>query len=200
MSDDISPEEIAEITAFVDVVAPPPEGRPTALLLFGTNQPQPAEIAAERYHAGLTPLIIVTGGVNRHNGIIEGPTFQRLLVERGVPEDMIRCEDQSANTWQNVELALPFLQEALQSGLAITTVSKWYHLRTVHMLKTLLPGVGAFYSIGWEPIYAGKPVTRTEWPSIPDGKRRVIREWEEVSRRVADGSLAGLQRVDGAWR
>ncbi|MBN6050765.1 YdcF family protein, partial [Nonomuraea sp. RK-328] len=195
MTDDISSEQIAEITAFVDIQAPPPDDQPTALFLFGTNQAAPIEIAVDRYRAGLAPLIIVTGGVNRHNGIIEGRTFQRLLVERGVPEYVIRCEDQSANTWQNVEFALPFLQEALRSGLTITAVSKWYHRRTVHMLKTLLPDIGAFHAIGWDPIYAGKPVTRADWPSIPDGRRRVIREWEEVSRRVADGSLAGLQRA-----
>ncbi|GAA2323971.1 hypothetical protein GCM10010149_91620 [Nonomuraea roseoviolacea subsp. roseoviolacea] len=200
MTDDISSEQIAAITAFVDIQAPPPDDQPTALLLFGTNQAAPIEIAVDRYHAGLAPLIMVTGGVNRHNGIIEGRTFQRLLVERGVPEDTIRCEDQSANTWQNVEFALPFLHEALRSNLTITAVSKWYHRRTVHMLKTLLPDIGAFHAIGWDPVYAGKPVTRSDWPAIPDGRRRVIREWEEVSRRVADGSLASLQRAGDAWR
>ncbi|MEV6031577.1 YdcF family protein [Nonomuraea sp. NPDC052116] len=200
MTDDISPDKVAEITAFVDVEAPPPDDCPTALILFGTNQPQPAEIAADRYHRGLAQLIIATGGVNRHNGIVEARTFHRLLIERGVPEAVIRCEDRSANTWQNVEFALPFLQEALRVGLVITAVSKWYHLRTVHMLKSLVPEIGAFHAITWEPVYAGKPVTRTNWQSAPDGKRRVIREWEEVSRRVADGSLPELRREDGAWR
>ncbi|GGT10227.1 YdcF family protein [Nonomuraea spiralis] len=200
MTGSISLDQIAGITAFVDVEAPPPEETPTALMLFGTNQAAPVKIAAERYHAGLAPLIIATGGVNRHNGIIEGQVFQRLLLERDVPERAIRCEDKSANTWQNVEYALPFLDEALRSGLAITGVSKWYHCRTVRILKTLLPEIGSFYAVTWEPVYAGKLVTRTDWPSIPDGKRRVIREWEEVTRRVADGSLAATQRTDGAWR
>ncbi|WP_214324759.1 YdcF family protein [Nonomuraea sediminis] len=200
MTIDLNPALVAEITAFVDVQAPPPHDRPTALLLFGTNQARPAEIAAERYHAGLAPLIIATGGVNRHNGIVEARTFQRLLMDRGVPEVAIRCEDQSANTWENVELALPFLKEALQAGLPITAVSKWYHRRAVHILKTVLPGLGAFNAIGWEPIYDGELVTRTAWPSIPAGKRRVIREWEEVSRRVEAGSFASLERVDRAWR
>lgn len=200
MIDDISPEQVADITAFVDIHAPPPADQVTALLLFGTNQAPPAQIAAERYHAGLAPLIICTGGVNRHNGIVEGRTFQRQLMDRGVPEDVIRCEDQSANTWQNVEFSLPHLHEALRAGLTITTVSKWYHRRTVNILKTLLHDIGAFYAIGWEPIYAGKPVTRAGWPTIPDGRRRVLREWEEVSRRVEDGSLATLGRVNGSWR
>ncbi|MBF8188681.1 YdcF family protein [Nonomuraea sp. K274] len=199
MIDDISPEEIAVITAFVDSQAPPPEGQPTAHILFGTNQAQPVEIAAERYHRGLAPLIIATGGVNRHNGIIEARTFHRLLLERGVPDDVIRYEDRSLNTWQNVEFALPFLREALDTGLAITALLKWYHRRAVHALKTLAPGIGAFYAITWDPMYGGKPVTRTSWPDNADGRRQVIREWEEVPRRVAEGGFKDAHISDGAW-
>ncbi|WP_327587484.1 YdcF family protein [Nonomuraea sp. NBC_00507] len=200
MTDDaITREQIAVITAFVDIEAPPPEGQPTAHILFGTNQVQPVNIAAERYHRGLAPLIIGTGGVNRHNGIVEGRTFHRLLLDRGVPDDVIRYEDRSINTWQNVELALPFLREALTAGLAITAVCKWYHRRAIHALTTLVPDIGGFYAITWEPLYAGKPVTRRDWPGIPDGRRRVLREWEEVPRRVAEGSFKDANLADGAW-
>ncbi|WP_413796819.1 YdcF family protein [Streptomyces iranensis] len=199
-SENLSGDQANEITAFVDIEAPPPEETPTAHLIFGTNQSQPVEIAVERYHRGLAPLIIATGGVNRHNGIVEGSEFRRLLIERGVSDASIRCEDKSANTWQNVELALPFLREALESGLRITAISKWYHRRTLHSLTSLFPEIGPFYAISWEPHYAGGQVTRHNWPFIPDGKRRVIREWEEVSRRVADGSFCPANLVDGAWR
>ncbi|MEQ4725722.1 YdcF family protein [Nonomuraea sp. B19D2] len=200
MTDDISSEQIATITAFVDIQAPPPEGLPTAHILFGTNQSQPAEIAAARYHQGLAPLIIATGGVNRHNGIVEAREFHRLLVERGVPNEAIRCEDRSTNTWQNVELSLPFLHEALNLGLTITAVCKWYHRRAVHVLKTLVPDIGAFHVITWDPVYAGQPVTRDTWPLISEGRRRVIREWEEVPRRVTGGSFKDASLVNEAWR
>jgi uncharacterized SAM-binding protein YcdF (DUF218 family) len=196
----ISAEQILAITSFVDIEAPPPDGRRTAHIIFGTNQAKPAEIVAQRYHRGLAPLIIATGGVNRHNGIIEGREFHRLLVERGVPDMAIRFEDQSANTWQNVEFALPFLREALDSGLSITAVCKWYHRRAVHSLKTLVHDIGPFHVITWEPSYGGKPVTRTDWPLIPEGKRRVVREWEEIPRRVSEGSFKDASRIDGAWR
>lgn len=195
----LSSEQVNDITAFVDIDAPPPEELPTAHLIFGTNQTQPVESVAERYHRGLAPLIIATGGVNRHNGIVEGREFRRLLVDRGVPDAVIRYEDTSANTWQNVEFALPFLREALGSGLSITAISKWYHRRTLHTLTTVFPDIGPFYAISWEPVYAGKVVTRDVWPSIPDGKRRVVREWEEVNRRVADGSFSGTSLAGGAW-
>ncbi|WP_433233972.1 YdcF family protein [Actinomadura nitritigenes] len=197
--DDVTPEQFPGITRFVDIQAPPPDGEPTAFFLFGTNQIPPVNLAADHYHRGLAPLIIATGGVNRHNQIIEGRVFRELLLERGVPEDAIRVEDRSADTWQNVQFSLPFVREALAAGLRITAVSKWYHRRAIHVLKTVAPEVGPFYAIGWDPVYAGRPVTRQDWPEIPDGHRRVIREWREVSRRLADGSFADLKQAGGAW-
>lgn len=200
MSDeDLDAEQINEITAFVDIEAPPPREQPTAHILFGTNQVKPTDIAAERYHNGLAPLLIATGGINRHSGTIEGWELYKLLTERDVPETAIRYENRAQNTWQNVEYSLPFLRGALESGLRVTVVSKWYHRRTIHALKTLLPDIGPFYALSWEPVYAGKTVTRSDWPLVPDGKRRVIREWEEVSCRVADGSFEAADLYNGAW-
>ncbi|MFE9608046.1 YdcF family protein [Streptomyces sp. NPDC006012] len=197
---DLSAEQIRGITSFVDIEAPPPQDEPTAHFLFGTNQTQPVEIAAQRYHKGLAPLIIATGGINRHTGIVEAHMFRELLIEHGVPDSAIRCEDQAANTWQNVELSLPYLREALESGLKVTAVSKWYHRRALHCLATLVPDIGPFYGISWEPIYAGEKISRTDWLGIPDGKRRVIREWKEVPRRVSEGSFRGVTIISGAWQ
>ena len=201
MTDDqLTPERIAALTAAVDIDAPPPDGEPVALVLFGTNQAAPAQIAAARYHAGAAPLVIATGGVNRHNGIIEGREFARQLTQAGVPDSVIRVEDQSKDTWQNVELSLPYLREALAMGLRLAVVSKWYHLRTVHCLASQLPGAAPFYAISWEPLYAGTLVTRTSWPEIPDGRRRVLRESQEVPRRISEGTYRAVHKADGAWR
>jgi hypothetical protein len=82
----------------------------------------------------------------------------------------------------------------------ITAVCKWYHRRAIHCLRTLLPEVEIIYAATYEPVYSGVPITRANWTEHPDGKRRVIREWQEVSRRVADGSFKELHRTDGAWR
>jgi hypothetical protein len=95
---------------------------------------------------------------------------------------------------------LPFLREALASGLRLTVVSKWYHRRAVHALRTLLPEAGFFYAISWEPVYAGALVTRDNWPKSPDGRRRVIREWQEVPRRISDGSYCEAVKSGGVWR
>ncbi|MFE7130325.1 YdcF family protein [Streptomyces sp. NPDC057638] len=197
---DLGPDQVRDIARAVDIEAPPPPDRPTAHLVFGTNQTRPVEIAAERYHRGLAPLIILTGGVNRHTGIVEGRVFHGLLRERGVPDSAIRYEDRSANTWQNVEFALPYLREAVAEGWTITAVAKWYHRRAVHCLATLAPFAAPFHALSWDPVYAGRTVTRQDWTATPDGRRRVLREAEEVPRRVADGGFAAVRRAGGAWR
>lgn len=198
--EDLGEERISDITQFVDTEADPPGNQPTAHLIFGTNQPDPALIASERYHQGLAPLIIATGGVNRHNGVIEGHMFRDLLLENGVPGEAIRFEDRSSNTWQNVEFSLPFLQEAIEAGWPITAVCKWYHRRAIHALTTLAPQIRSFHAITWEPLYGGQRITRNNWAAIAEARPRVIREWEEVSRRVTDGSIRDARLVDGAWR
>ena len=196
---ELTTEQVAALTSSVDIDAPPPGTEPSALVLFGTNQTAPAHIAADRYHRGLAPLIIVTGGINRHNGIVEGREFARQLAAADVPASAVRIEDQSRDTWQNVELSLPYLREALAMGLPLVAVSKWYHLRAVYCLRTQLPEAVPLYAIGWEPVYAGTLVTRDSWPSSPDGRRRVIRESREVPRRVAEGSYLPAVKKDGAW-
>jgi hypothetical protein len=198
--DELTAERIAAITATVDIEAPPPPGQPTAHLIFGTNQALPATIVAQRYHQGLAPLVIVTGGVNRHNGIVEGQEFLRLLTAGGVPASAIRCEDRSADTWQNIEFALPHLREAIAAGLSLTAVSKWYHLRAVHVLRTLLPELDCFHALSWEPVYSGAAITRQNWPDTDERRKKVIRERDDVARKVGDGTYLPATIVDGAWR
>jgi hypothetical protein len=197
--EELTAAQVAALTVGVDIHAPPPDTGPSALVLFGTNQDAPAQIAAGRHHRGLAPLIIATGGVNRHNGIVEGREFARQLAAAGVPASAVRVEDQSKDTWQNVEFSLPYLREALALGLPLVAVSKWYHLRAVYCLRTQLPEAVPLYAIGWEPAYAGALVTRDTWPSSPDGRRRVIRESREVPQRVAEGSYLAAVKKDGAW-
>lgn len=197
---ELAPDDIARTTGAVDITAPPPD-IPAALVLFGSNQyDQPVRIVAERYRRGLAPLVIATGGANRHDGTVEGRELERRLRAEGVPADVIRVEDQAANTWQNVQLSLPYLREALDAGLPLVTVSKWFHLRAVCILHTLLPEAVPLYAIGWEPVYGSTPVTRENWPMVPDGRRRVLREAREVPRRIADGAWLPVEKEAGGWR
>ena len=195
----ISAADAARMTAFLDAEAAPSE--PTAHIVFGTNQRIPAELVAQRHHAGLAPLIILTGGMNRRTGVVESVEHRRVLVELGVDDSVIRHEATSLTTEANVELALPFLLEALESGLKLTAVCKWYHRRALHLLRRYLPDVPSFHGITWEPIYDDLALTRSNWWHTSHGAAsRVLHEWRAIPERLAAGSLADVERIDGAWR
>ncbi|MGI5191110.1 YdcF family protein [Promicromonospora sp. CA-289599] len=181
----------------MDIEAPPTG--PAAYFVFGTNQALPADVVADRYEQGLAPLVIVTGGINRHNGIVEGHVLRDLLIERGVSEDVIRVEAKSADTWQNVQNSVTFLDEAVGLGLRVTAVSKWYHRRAIQILATVYPKAAPLHGLSYEPVYSGVPITRDNWSEHPDGRRRVIREWRETRRRITDGTFVSLQRVNGVF-
>lgn len=199
MDEKISAEDTRRITAYLDVEALP--AMPTAQIVFGTNQVTPAELVARRYHQGLAPFIILTGGVNRHTGVLEAIEHRRVLLEHGVPDAAMRYEDSSTTTRGNVERALPFLHEALRSGLVLTAVCKWYHRRAIQLLRALLPDEPFFHAVTWEPVYDGVTVTRTDWWfKSPVAAQHVFREWQVIPERLAAGSLKEIELIDGAWR
>ncbi|MGH3822946.1 MAG: YdcF family protein [Pseudonocardiaceae bacterium] len=174
---------------------------PTGHIIFGTNQAAPAELVARRYHQGLAPFIILTGGVNRYTGVLEAIEHRRILLEHGVSEATLRYEDSSTTTQGNVEQALPFLHEALHSGLVLTAVCKWYHRRAIQLLRALLPAEPFFHAVTWEPVYDGVTVTRAGWwLESPVAAQRVIKEWRVIPERLAAGSLKEVELIDGAWR
>lgn len=199
MTQTIDDAEAARITAYLDAEAQPPG--PTAHIVFGTNQAIPAELVARRYHQRLAPLIVLTGGVNRHTGVIEALEHRRTLLELGVPEAVIRHESRSETTRANVEYALPFVYGARQSGLMLTAVCKWYHRRAIQLLRAFLPDEPAFHAVTWDPIYDGAELTRSNWRTrSPTAADRVLHEWHVIPERLADGSLREVELVDGAWR
>ncbi len=191
-------EDARRIAAYLEVDAPPPG--PSAHFIFGTRHPTPSELTAERYHQGLVPLIIVTGGVNRVTGVVEADLHRHILIEHGVPEAIIRCESTSTTTGENVEQALPFLHEALRQGLSLTAVCKWYHRRALQRLRHLLPEAPAFHAVTWDPAVDGVKVTRSEWFRSPVTARPVLREWQVIPERLANGTLTEVELVNGAWR
>jgi hypothetical protein len=100
-----------------------------------------------------------------------------------------------------VERALPFLYEALRSGLVLTAVCKWYHRRAVQLLRAFLPDEPFFHAVTWEPVYDGVTVTRTDWWfQSAVAAQRVLREWRVIPERLAAGSLEEVELIDGAWR
>ena len=122
-------EEANRIARYLDLHAPP--RRADLAFVFGTRLPEPAHLAADRFRRDLVKYVVLTGGGNRTTGVQEALLHREILLERGVPEDRIILETRSANTFQNVEFAMPEIAARLDlaSITAITAVVKWYHSR-----------------------------------------------------------------------
>lgn len=93
------------------------------------------EAAVHLYQAGLVPVLLMSGGVDR-SGLNEAEAMRDMALALGVPEEAVYLENQSVNTYANLELSAPFLQDKQ----SVILVSSAYHLpRALWMAKTLYP-------------------------------------------------------------
>ena len=70
-----------------------------ALVLLGGGRGERPARAAELFHSGAAPTIIVSGGGDAEQN-------KRLLVSKGVPAAAVEIEPKSTSTRQNAELCL----------------------------------------------------------------------------------------------
>lgn len=90
------------------------------LLVLGNRDTRVAEYTAQLYHEGWAPLILCTGSGTIHNhkqgrerfvGTTEAELFADIMIESGVPKEVIIIENESQNTGQNYEFGLVKLRE-----------------------------------------------------------------------------------------
>lgn len=85
--------------------------------------------------------VVVSGGQGSNEPISEAQCMHNYLVEHGIPEEQIRMEDQSHNTWQNLKYSNKLLAEA---GYDVTedivVVSNGFHLARTRMLFGRMAG------------------------------------------------------------
>ncbi len=190
-------EDAARIARFLDLHAP---SQPADLaFVFGTRSLLPIEIAADLFRRGLAWYVVLTGGSRSDlGGLIEALAHQKALLERGVPEDHIILESESANTLENVVFALPKIAAKINidSVTAVIAVAKWYHSRRCLMtLKPHLPEGVRYYVASYEP--EGR--SRSDWYMHEDGAMRVLHEWRCIPKYLAQGHMAEVWEQDGAY-
>lgn len=102
------------------------------VVLGGDGAPRAAK-AAELWHQGFAPSIVVAG---------EGDcTFIRdVMIDAGVAGDAISIECLSRSTWENALNTSPFL-EAAKAQSAILVTSLFHSRRAVTTFRALCPGV-----------------------------------------------------------
>jgi uncharacterized SAM-binding protein YcdF (DUF218 family) len=194
----LSPSEVQKITRYLDAATPLPAA---ADLIFvpGTRLPTPALIAADLFRRRIAPIIVLTGGDNRHTGENEARAHVALLREQGIALDSMIMEDRSTNTLENVTFALPLIAEqiALEALTSIVIVAKWMHSRRVLMtLKRHMPAQVRYYAHTYDP----EGVTRENWHLHPrEESANVMKNWERIPQYLAWGHLAEVTRDGDAF-
>jgi hypothetical protein len=169
------------------------------IFIFGTRHWTPAELAAELYHAGRAPLVVTTGGPNRHpRGVSEAVMHQRLLVGAGVPEEAVIVEDRSATTLENVTMAAPLIAQAVGSARSVIAVVKWFHRRALVALAAHAPHIERIYAAAYEPFNAERRIvlSRQNWA---DSCPRSVRRETRYMRELGVGGVDLLQRTGAGW-
>jgi hypothetical protein len=195
---ELTVEEIAHITSYLDATTPLPE-RADLIFAFGSRMTTAAEIAAQLYHEKRAPLIVITGGENRYTRQNEADLFLDVLMRAGVPRDSIIVENKSTNTLENVVLALPLIQERLRvsSLQSVLAVCKWMHSRRALMtLKRHFPRGVRYYAYTYVP----NGMTRENWPLSPrDESANVLKNWENIPKYLAMAHLEEIVREGDAY-
>jgi vancomycin permeability regulator SanA len=190
---ELTPEEIAKITSYVDATTPLPE-QADLLFVFGTRLLNPAQIAVELYLQQRAPLIVLTGGVNRYTGVNEANVYYELLIEAGIPAEKIIVENSSTNTLENVTFALPLIEQKLplHSTHSVLAICKWMHSRRALMtLKRHFPPGIRYYAYTYEP----ENITRENWYLSPRAESaNVLKNWEQIPQYLVWGHIEEVFR------
>ena len=114
-----------------------------------------AKAAAELYHAGRVPYLMVSGGVYRESAfgdLSEAQILARHLEGFGVPEDRILLENEATTTLTNMQFCNALLQERFPGKrLRLAVVTSAFHVyRSTALARASFPehdvsGVAALY-------------------------------------------------------
>lgn len=144
----------------------PGDGPSDVIFVFGSLHLNAADVAAERFHNGVAPWVLVTGGQSpARPGHFEADRLVEILLHRGVPEANIIVESQATNTVENVSYSVSLLNEKLIQVRRITAVVKWFHRRALVLLAAGMPSVERIYAADYEPldVVTGKHLLRQTW-------------------------------------
>lgn len=184
---------IKEITNYIFLDDKKPNG--DIALVFGTWNAwkESVEKTAELYKKGFVPKIIVSGGANPINGVIESDLMAIELEKLGVAKKDILIENKSTNTLENVLFSIAVIDKelGLQNIHIIIAVVKNYHARRALMtLRKHAP-----QNIQLKPAAyatAHYPFTKENWYDTKDGNKKVMEEVEKIKIYLAKSSLVEL--------
>ena len=183
---------IQDISDFIFVSDPPVDA--DIIMVPGGSYPEPAEVAAQLYHEGYAPMILIGGGVSIATGSFPGPKtktkiytgdykteyefYLDVLQKNDVPDEAIIGEDQSSFTRENGIYARQLVDEKQISVRSALLVCKAFHAR-----RCLMAYQAAFPQVDFSVIpVTGYDITKDNWYQDEEAIGRVMNEL----RRIGD--------------
>jgi uncharacterized SAM-binding protein YcdF (DUF218 family) len=100
-----------------------------AIICMGSNDLSSARYAADLYHRGLAPIVIMSGGVAHQTDLLatgwqqsEARQFADAARSLGVPQEAVLLEEYASNTQQNFMLVRELLEKSsrlIRSGIIV---------------------------------------------------------------------------------
>ena len=138
------------------------DGAPEVMVIFGckVDPDGPSILLRDRLDTALDYLeahpdmtVVVSGGQGDDEHVSEAQAMYDYLVEHGADGDQIIREDQSRNTWQNVNDTLDLFQSGEIDGTErVLLVSSDFHLTRIQMLWNRASGGGDTLSTLAAPV------------------------------------------------
>ncbi|HYE46316.1 MAG TPA: YdcF family protein [Caulobacter sp.] len=162
------------------------------LFVFGTRHgaPQFVEAAADLWRRGYFRWALVSGGPTLGVPEDEAAVLSRLMIEAGVPREVILTEHRAMNTGENVIFSLPVIEARIGLANVASVIALGKVCTSRRYLMTLQrhwPQVRKMLvAINWfdHPLEA--------WPEHPEFRDRVLSEWRKIEPYRAAGFIADL--------
>lgn len=175
---------VAAYACLVDHLTAQDAVRPVdAIFCFGSRDLAVPARAAALHTAGVSALIVVTGGPHTA-GSCEADVFAEVLIELGVPSGHIVRERRSRNTGENVLMGLAALHE--QVGLPRSLASVSWPLASRRCLATFARHEPTIDVVA-APAMHRRPIAQQCTPRTVD---RALAEWSRLDRYADDGLIA----------
>lgn len=158
---------------------------------LGSHDLRVADRVAELWHAGMAPVVVMSGGLgNFTEGVFEKPEadlFADRAMELGVPKDAIYLENLSTNTGENVSLTRRLLdQYEIKAETAIAVQKPYMERRTYATIRAQWPELQVQVTSPQLDFlnYCNAEITREDVTSIMVGDLQRIIEYPKLGYMI----------------
>ncbi len=176
------------VTDFIFVEDKPEES--DIIFIPGSGHPDHVLAAAELYNQGFAPLLLPSGlhakGAEAFTAVpgfaSEWEWMQHLLIQKGIPEDVILREDRSTFTWENATLS-----RSVTDALHLRIRQALLCCRAHHARRALFYYQAAFPEARILVIPAADPgISRETWYQTEKGRHTVLGEVRRMGSQILE--------------